>query len=78
MTPEEILKKRITALNERYKSWNRLADLHYLLEAKHCLKLITPKTCKHCKNFFSRFACNKQQGECDCPKCQGFCKCRSI
>lgn len=30
--------------------------------------------CGACENFFSRFQCNKGD-ECDCPKCQGYCKC---
>ncbi len=35
----------------------------------------TAMTCKACQRFFSRFRCSADQGECDCPKCQGFCKC---
>lgn len=33
-------------------------------------------TCTHCNNFFLRFVCSaKSHGECDCPKCQGYCTC---
>lgn len=33
-------------------------------------------TCKYCKKFFAKYHCSaKTHGECDCPKCQGFCKC---
>jgi hypothetical protein len=32
--------------------------------------------CKHCEEFFKRFSCAKTTiGECDCPKCQGYCEC---
>ena len=31
--------------------------------------------CKHCTKFFSEYRCNASHGECDCPKCQGFCTC---
>ena len=32
--------------------------------------------CERCESFFSRFSCSaKTHGECDCPKCQGYCKC---
>lgn len=32
--------------------------------------------CKHCAAFFSKFRCAAQShGECDCPKCQGYCEC---
>lgn len=34
--------------------------------------------CAACENFFTKFRCNKQQGECDCPKCQGFCNCKEV
>lgn len=32
--------------------------------------------CQHCTKFLERYSCNAQMGECDCPKCQGFCKCK--
>ena len=33
--------------------------------------------CKHCAEFFSRFSCSANtHGECDCPKCQGYCECQ--
>jgi hypothetical protein len=32
--------------------------------------------CKHCREFFARYRCAAAEyGECDCPKCQGYCKC---
>ena len=35
--------------------------------------------CKHCVGFFSKYQCSATLfGECDCPKCQGFCKCNQI
>jgi len=35
--------------------------------------------CKYCEEFFSRFRCGKEShGECDCPKCQGYCKCDEL
>ncbi len=30
--------------------------------------------CDPCVRFTERFKCNKPQ-DCDCPKCQGYCKC---
>lgn len=34
------------------------------------------KRCKHCEAFFKRYQCAKTTiGECDCPKCQGYCEC---
>ncbi len=34
------------------------------------------KKCKHCREFFKRYRCAKDTiGECDCPKCQGYCEC---
>lgn len=38
--------------------------------------------CKHCREFFARYRCAKHgysprmDGECDCPKCMGYCECR--
>lgn len=37
-------------------------------------------SCKHCRKFFKRYSCAKVgyggfDGECDCPKCQGYCTC---
>lgn len=35
-------------------------------------------TCKHCRKFFARFRCSADShGECDCPKCQGYCTCNA-
>ena len=35
--------------------------------------------CDACARFFARYRCNGpasgQIGECDCPRCQGYCKC---
>lgn len=38
----------------------------------------TPKAkkCKSCEKFFSKYVCSaRSHGECDCPKCQGYCRC---
>jgi hypothetical protein len=33
--------------------------------------------CKYCKEFSARFRCSAEShGECDCPKCQGYCECK--
>jgi hypothetical protein len=33
-------------------------------------------TCRHCEQFYARFVCGAAtHGECDCPKCQGYCTC---
>jgi hypothetical protein len=34
--------------------------------------------CRSCRSFFERFRCGKNvgEGECDCPRCQGYCRCR--
>jgi len=35
--------------------------------------------CKHCNKFFENYRCSQQtHGECDCPKCQGFCECEPV
>jgi hypothetical protein len=45
------------------------------------LSLLLPSgdltTCLKCRLYFTRFSCgaNVGQGECDCPRCQGFCGC---
>lgn len=32
--------------------------------------------CSFCDRFFSQFKCwAKSRGECDCPKCHGYCEC---
>jgi hypothetical protein len=39
-----------------------------LLEARY--------ECSHCAAFFARFRCSAAtHGECDCPRCQGYCTC---
>lgn len=35
---------------------------------------ITKKRCSYCTRFFASFRCNAP-GECDCPPCQGICRC---
>jgi hypothetical protein len=33
--------------------------------------------CEHCQQFFAKYQCGKDtHGECDCPKCQGYCECK--
>jgi len=32
--------------------------------------------CQHCNKFFARYRCGAATGECDCPKCQGYCDCK--
>jgi hypothetical protein len=35
-------------------------------------------TCQHCSKYFESFSCGaRSHGECDCPKCQGYCSCQS-
>lgn len=34
-------------------------------------------TCNACEYFFSKYRCNAPM-ECDCPKCQGYCKCEKM
>lgn len=36
------------------------------------------KLCRFCKEFFEKYVCAKNigEGECDCPKCQGYCECQ--
>lgn len=32
--------------------------------------------CEACEKFFDKSVCSAQtHGECDCPKCQGYCEC---
>lgn len=33
--------------------------------------------CEQCQDFFALYRCNAP-GECDCPKCQGYCKCHEL
>jgi hypothetical protein len=36
------------------------------------------KKCKPCEKFFSKYVCSaRSHGECDCPKCQGYCQCKA-
>lgn len=36
--------------------------------------------CSKCRKFFAHFQCGARigQGECDCPPCQGTCKCENV
>jgi hypothetical protein len=38
------------------------------------------RECKHCEKFHAlgRYCTAKSHGECDCPKCQGFCECKGV
>lgn len=32
--------------------------------------------CRKCASFFRSYSCSAcTHGECDCPKCQGYCEC---
>lgn len=46
-------------------------EMTSIINAKR--RAYAPK-CKACTSFFSKFSHNNL-GECDCPKCQGYCKC---
>ena len=36
-------------------------------------------SCKHCKKYFSKYSCGMAvYGECDCPRCQGYCSCEAM
>lgn len=36
----------------------------------------TEERCPQCAAFFARFRCSAaSHGECDCPRCQGYCTC---
>ena len=62
-----------------------LADLHGHFGDFYCkacaeevdMVSLNPKLCAKCRKFYARFQCghNIGQGECDCPRCQGYCKC---
>jgi len=35
--------------------------------------------CQSCTKYFVNYRCSAaSHGECDCPKCQGFCTCRVL
>jgi hypothetical protein len=34
--------------------------------------------CEACTRFDYQFSRNCRWGECDCPKCQGYCACRAL
>lgn len=37
------------------------------------------RICDSCRQFFARFRCSAaSHGECDCPKCQGYCECSML
>lgn len=40
----------------------------------YLVHVTVPETCIECRKFNSQYRCNAP-GECDCPKCQGFCNC---
>lgn len=31
--------------------------------------------CPACDKFFAHYSCGAYLGECDCPRCQGYCNC---
>lgn len=36
--------------------------------------------CKPCTTFFAKYRCGASVtiGECDCPRCQGYCRCGAV
>lgn len=39
----------------------------------------TKKLCSACRKFFTRYRCSAAtHGECDCPRCQGYCNCEEM
>jgi hypothetical protein len=54
--------------------WRRI-DEEMLLPAPPAVIFLEP-VCEPCQRFFAKFSCAAAtHGECDCPKCQGYCKC---
>lgn len=48
------------------------------MESQQSFSDVSKKSvCKKCESYFSKYACgeNHGSGECDCPRCQGFCQC---
>lgn len=55
----------------------RESSLHHSCYVKPVLRPVA-EPCDPCRRFFARYYCSAaKRGECDCPKCQGFCKCAS-
>jgi DNA (cytosine-5)-methyltransferase 1 len=49
---------------------------HPLASGAHAPAVAYKKQCAHCQAFFAQYRCAAEShGECDCPKCQGYCKC---
>mgnify|MGYP003336941819 CR=1 FL=1 len=78
----EAMKQGLSALE---KCWTTEMVVSDVLPAIHALrnaiaeaeKNQSVKKCKHCSKYFANYSCGKNiNGECDCPKCQGFCQCK--
>ena len=57
-------------------------DVERAVEALGITQEPTPPAvplCEPCQKFFARFRCAAHtHGECDCPKCQGYCRCIEV
>ena len=52
-------------------------DEHHPLE-RELRELQSHPRCVACARYFLRYRCSaRTHGECDCPKCQGYCRCKS-
>jgi len=65
------LRSAALAVLEAYDSHEPLA-----IEMEALRAALDGDKCAHCAKFFAAFRCSAaSHGECDCPKCQGFCEC---
>jgi len=92
VTQEEAINKLMAAginwaalLLQKFKNvdgnkggWDGYAQARF---NRNILDIIWPpgeEQCKHCKEYFSKFQCSAHSHlQCDCPRCQGYCKCKS-
>lgn len=63
------LKDHMTYLGDRLEALDRESPAEAEIERG--------RLCHPCLRYFTQFACGKSQGsgECDCPRCQGYCSC---
>lgn len=52
-----------------------IQDLQDQIEDRETERQIAEEQCPRCKAFFAKYSCNVWRGECDCPRCQGYCQC---